>query len=409
MNTTQKDPGLVSIALVTVNLETKLADKILDSVLKLSWIVNRADCPNYISDNKRPPFTQQVKSSPTCIAVIDFDTDGNQAAIAASYIQKMFSGEAAVIAVSKSRDPEVILSAMRSGCTEFISQEYDEVAFSQTLVELYRLWSSKNLRNVARGEVVTFFGSKGGVGTTTLAVHLSMYLSVCHQKKTLLIDNHPQLGHACIYLGIDGSCYHFQELVRNIKRLDSELLRGFIATHSSGLDVLASPDVCGNIKTYDAESILQILEFLRCEYDYIVIDSPSSLDDPNLAIIDESNILYLVATPEIGSIRDLSRYVDSLSQEEHDVTKVQVVINRFSAQHALTVEQIEKAIRLPVAIKLPNGYAEVTRSAIMGQPVNPKQKSDFSLQLIKWVNSLVGCNAPNNESDSKKSWLSLWK
>jgi len=68
-----------------------------------------------------------------------------------------------------------------------------------------------------------------------------MYLVLCHQKKTLLIDNHPQLGHACIYLGIDGSRYHFQELVRNLSRLDSDLLRGYIATHESGLEVLASP------------------------------------------------------------------------------------------------------------------------------------------------------------------------
>ena len=298
---------------------------------------------------------------------------------------------------------------MRAGCTDFINNEYDEDAFSQTLIRLFRQCSSNSRQNLARGDVVTFFGSKGGVGTTTLAVHLAMYLSLCHHKKTLLIDNHSQLGHACIYLGIDGSRYHFQELVRNIKRLDSELLRGFIATHSSGLDVLASPDVCGDITQYDSESVLQIIEFLRGEYDYIVIDSPSSLDDPTLAIIDSSNILYLVATPEIGAIRDLSRYVDYLSQSEHDITKVQVVINRFSSQHALTVEQIEKAIRLPITIKLPNGYSEVTRSAIMGQPVNPKQKSIFTLPIIKWVDSLVGCNSLVEKPDSNKSWLSLWR
>jgi pilus assembly protein CpaE len=223
-----------------------------------------------------------------------------------------------------------------------------------------------------------------------------------------LIDNHPQLGHTCIYLGIDGSRYHFNELVRNLSRLDSDLLRGYIATHSSGLDVLASPDVCGGQKTLDPSSIAQTLDFLRGEYDYVIVDGPSLLDETNLAVIDASNHLYLVATPEIASIRDLSRYVDSLSQGEHDIDKVKVVINRFSAQHALTVEQIEKAIRLPIDIKLPNGYAEVTRSAILGEPISPKQKTDFSQPIIKWVNALVGSVVPVEEATPKKSKFSLW-
>ena len=50
-------------------------------------------------------------------------------------------------------------------------------------------------------------------------------------------------------------------------------------------------------------------------------------------MINSSNLLYLVPTPEIAAIRDLSRYVDSLSQGEHDIEKVKVIINRFSSQH----------------------------------------------------------------------------
>ena len=405
----QYNSGLISVALITVSLDARLADEIADSVLKLSWAVHRADCEGYISSVKRPPFSQPVKSAPACIAVINFDEDAEQAVAAAAYIQELFSGNAAMVALSASRDPDLVLRAMRAGCSEFIGGGFDEAEFSEMLVRLYQQWSAKSARNNALGEVVTFFGAKGGVGTTTLAVHLAMYLVLCHQKKTLLIDNHPQLGHACIYLGIDGSRYHFNELVRNLSRLDSDLLRGYIATHSSGLEVLASPDVCGGQKTMDPSSIAQTLDFLRGEYDYIIVDGPSSLDETNLAVIDASNLLYLVATPEIAAIRDLSRYVDSLSQGEHDVEKVKVVINRFSAQHALTVEQIEKAIRLPIAIKLPNGYAEVTRSAILGEPINPKQKTDFSVPIVKWANTLVGSVMPTEEAAPKKSLFSLWK
>jgi len=405
----QYKSDLISVALVTVSLDATLADDIADSVLKMSWAVHRTDCENYISATKRPPFTQAVKSSSACIAVIDFNKDIEQACASASYLQDIFTGRISIIAVSAKRDADVLLRAMRAGCNEFIETEYDETNFSEMLGRLHNDWSTKTMHNAAMGEVITFFGAKGGVGTTTLAVHLAMYLVICHKKKTLLIDNHTQLGHACIYLGIDGSRYHFQELVRNISRLDSDLLRGYIATHSSGLEVLASPDVCGGVKERDPDSIALTLDFLRGEYDYVIVDGPSSLDETNLAVIDASNLLYLVATPEIAAIRDLSRFVDSLSQGERDIEKVKVIINRFSSQHALTVEQIEKAIHLPVAIKLPNGYAEVTRSALLGEPISPKKKTDFSSPIIKWANDLAGKKTPTEALTGKKQMFTLWK
>ena len=405
----QYNSGLISVALITVSLDVKLADEIADSVLRMAWAVHRADCEGYISAVKRPPFPPAVKAASACIAVIDFDKDIEQAVVAASYIQELYAGKVAMVAMSASQDPDILLRAMRAGCTEFIGWNLDEIAFSEMLNRIFQQWSAKTTRKAVRGEVVTLFGAKGGVGTTTLAVHLAMYLVLCQQKKTLLIDNHPQMGHACIYLGIDGSRYHFQELVRNLSRLDSDLLRGYIATHESGLDVLASPDVCSGMKTLDPESITQTLDFLRSEYDYVIVDSPCSLDESNLSVIDASSEVYLIATPEIAAIRDLSRFVDSLSQGDHDIEKVKVVINRFSSQHALTIEQIEKAIRLPVAVKLPNGYAEVTRSAILGEPINPKQKTDFSIPIVKWVNAMAGNADPEEIIAPKKSLFSFWK
>jgi pilus assembly protein CpaE len=86
-----------------------------------------------------------------------------------------------------------------------------------------------------------------------------------------------------------------------------------------------------------------------------------------------------------------------------------IVINRFSSQHAVNIEQIEKAIRLPVAIKFPNSYAELVRSAILGEPISPKSKTDFSAPLVKWANALVGATAVVEPDTPKKSVFSLWK
>jgi pilus assembly protein CpaE len=401
--------SIPSVALITVGLDQTLADQIAETASEMLWAVHRWDCDGYISVDKRPPFSQSVKSSQYCIAVIDFDKDIHQAIEAAAYIQQLFFSRAVLVALSGKQGRDTLLRAMRAGCNDFLSGEFDAAAFAETLNQLNQQWNTKAARNASRGSVLTFFGAKGGVGTTTLAVHIAIYLVQCHNKKTLLIDNHPQLGHACIYLGIDGSRYNFHELVRNLNRLDSELLRGYIATHSSGLEVLSSPDICEGRKATDPESMAQTLDFLRGEYDYVIVDCPTSLDETNLAVFDASNQVYLIATPEIGSVRDLSRHVDVLSQNEQNADKVKVVINRFAAQHAVSLEQIEKAIRLPIAFKLPNSYAEVVRSGVMGEPISYKSKTEFSGQLIKWTSSLGGTVIEEEEIAPKKSKFSLWK
>ncbi len=341
---------------------------------------------------------------------MDYDQDATQAAETTRYLKQIFSGKIAIVALSGNQDPKLLLVAMRAGCSEFLRKPFEESTFRDTLIRLENQWSTTEMPSAPMGSVLSFFGAKGGVGTTTLAVHLAQYLVQCHGKKTLLIDNHAQLGHVCVYLGLNGSQYNFNEVVRNVNRLDSDLLRGFIAKHPGGLEVLSSPDVCDDLNLMDADSVSKTLEFLRSEYEYVVVDCTTSLDETNLAVIDGSSQVYLVATPEIGAIRDLSRYVDKLMQVEFTTEKMHVIINRFSSRYAVNIEQIEKAIHLPVAIKLPNSYTELVRSVNLGEPISPSRKTEFSAQMVKWANTVAGSSDTSVEQkSSKKSIFDKWK
>ena len=202
--------------------------------------------------------------------------------------------------------------------------------------------------------------------------------------------------------------HHFNDLVQNVSRLDEDLLRGFIATHPCGLDVLSSPDVYGGVWKADTDSVERTLEFLSTEYDFVLLDCEASFEDINLAIIALSNWIYLIASPEIGAIRDLSRYVDGLIQNEQATKKLQVVINRYSSHEAVTIEQIEKAVHLPIAIKIANNYSQLVQSINIGQPVAADSKSDFSQQMSKWAAGLAGPVAPTAQETAKKRF-GLWK
>lgn len=404
----KQNSDALQAAVLTVRVDEETVRQIRQTAADLGWASVGVNFENYFSAATRPHFTQQAISAQACLAVIDFDGDLELALKSADFLRQSFYHKIAIVGLSSETDPDLLLRAMRAGCSEFLGKPFDPTHFADTVTKLDQRWTATIARQQNSGKLLSFFGAKGGVGTTTLAVHLAIFLvSVC-KKKVLLIDNHAQLGHACLYLGLDGNRYHFNELIRNVSRLDHDLLRGFIATHSSGLDVLSSPDVYGGMRNTDAESVERTLGFLSAAYDFVLLDCDASFEDVNLAIIDISNHVYLISTPEIGSIRDLSRYVDGLIQNEHSTDKLQVVINRYSAREAVSIEQIEKAVRLPVTIKIANNYSELVRSINTGEPVLPDRKSDFSLQLVKWATALAGVAEATVPLPAKKLFA-LWK
>ena len=97
-----------------------------------------------------------------------------------------------------------------------------------------------------------------------------------------------------------------------------------------------------------------------------------------------------MASPDVGSVRNLSRYVDALIHLEGSAGKVKVVMNRSSSSYAIETDQIEQAMRLPVSIKVSSAYAELVRAGNLGEPLTPNANSEISNQFMKWASSLVG-------------------
>lgn len=385
-----------SITLLTVCVGDGPTQAALLTAEQRGWATTVEHFTNYISSKRRPHFAERLKVSDGCVALIDFDDNPLQAAASAAYLQEVFQHRIVIIALADPSQPQLVLLAMRAGCADVISKRAELYNFEDAFRRIEQHIASRAANEQAAGSILALLGAKGGVGTTTIAVHLANYLVQHGGKKVLLIDNQEQFGHVCIYLGLDGSACHFQEVVRNVHRLDSELLRGFVATHTSGLDVLSSPDIGQVARTMHPDDVSETLEYLRTEYDFIIVDCAGRLDEVSRAVISTSSQVYVVATPEISAVRDLSRYVDDLTALD-DHSKIKVVINRYSSQFAVSLHEIEKAIRLPVSFSIPNSYIELVRSANLGVPLATTQKPGFSSEILRWARLLIGSSEKPEE------------
>lgn len=388
------NPLVFSATVFTVCVDGSTAEQAVRVIGEMPWLLNSTTFDAYISDERRPYISPQSKAANACIALVDFDNDREQALESTRYLQHVFGNKATVIALSSALDHGLLLEAMRAGCKEFLVKPLQPRMLLEAVSRLQADFMAASSRSAAAGTLISFMGAKGGVGTTTLAVHMAVYLAKSHNKRTLLIDTRPALGHVSIYLGLDSSKFHFQDVVKNVRRLDSALLEASVATHSTGLQVLSSPDNYDNLDGMDADSVKRTLEFLLSEYDYIVMDCASELNGIALAVMQSSARIYLVASPELGAVRDLSRYLDMLTQEPHISEKVHVVLNRCSSRFAVNEEQIEKAIKQEVEVRLPNSYTDVVRAINLGEPLDPASKSEFAVQMSKWTNKLVGVATP---------------
>lgn len=322
------------------------------------------------------------------VCIIDLDRDRPMALDTVEYLRRTSLNPISIFAASSRMEPEAIIEAMRSGCTEYLEKPLLADRIQNALIQVARKKRDSFVSTV-QGRLITLMGVKGGVGTTTLAVHLAYSLAK-RGKKVLLVDHHPELGEVTLHLGLEHHNYGFYELACNLSRMDAELLQGFVLRHESGLEVLASPEGLGMTPKTTPDAVQQTLRFLLRMYEYVIVDTDCRLDEQNLALLELSDEFSLIATPELPAVRGASRFLDYLLRLNLPTSKSQVVLNRWRKKAPVSIEHIEKALRRKISLIVPNCDQELGEAIATGIPVSVKSRSDFMQGIGKWTLRLNG-------------------
>jgi pilus assembly protein CpaE len=229
---------------------------------------------------------------------------------------------------------------------------------------------------------------------------LAVELAQEGKRKCVLVDQHPALGDASLYLGTGHQQYSFYELANNRDRLDEDLLKGFLLRHGSGLHVLDSPETVDGIHGAPPAAVEHTLAFLSEIYQFVVVDCPPGLTEGTLASIATSDQVAIVMTADLPSVRNTVRYIEHLMKLAYSPSLIYVVLNRFSKKGALSDERIEKALGREISLRVPNSYNEVIRAINSGTAISSGTKSDFGTAILKWAEQLA-TTAGNGNSKAK--------
>lgn len=172
------------------------------------------------------------------------------------------------------------------------------------------------------GRVIAIVNQKGGVGKTTTAINLSSALGI-FEKKTLLIDFDPQ-GNSSSGVGIERDNPNvYEALIGAISISDVIKSSPILET----LDVIPSNmDLSGAeielVKEYSREYKLKnIVDEVRNDYEYIIIDCPPSLGLLTVNALSASTDVVIPIQCEYYALEGVSQLLNTIRLIKKNLNK----------------------------------------------------------------------------------------
>lgn len=243
--------------------------------------------------------------------------------------------------------------------------------------------------------VVSFFGTKGGTGTTTLAVNAAADIRRLTSRSTVIVDLKTGPGDVSLFLGLRPHHSILTGIDRVSWRDPGDMAR-LMTPHTCGLHVLASGDEFGRPGPRDVEGVEQTLRCLADLYDVVVVDGGNALTACTATALQFSDVVLLVANPDVPCLRNLQRLIDALRLAGVSSERLRIALNRASELGVLSTAQIERVLGLTIAYTVSSDYRTVASAVNEGVPVSALRESELQRQFADIACSLADTGFGHN-------------
>jgi len=248
----------------------------------------------------------------------------------------------------------VLLTLDRDGLMEGLGTDVEKVALT-----LDKLWEQElsaaaaietQTASKTSAPIVAFFSTKGGAGTTTLAVNTAAALARKFPRQVLLIDLAAPFGHAALFADLIATGSVASASKASEADFDS-VLRGNIVNHRTGMGVLPGTLRPEEVDTLTGERVGRVLDVVVAWQKVIVVDLGTSLTEAALAVIERAECLVMVVPPEIAAMRDARRalaiFRDIMNVPDN---RMELVLNQRSPHPPLDKAAIESILSRKMSV-----------------------------------------------------------
>jgi pilus assembly protein CpaE len=298
---------------------------------------------------------------------------------------------------SSATSHQLLLEAMRCGVQDFLSKPVSLDALKEILSRLMN--ESETKGRSTQEKLIVVMGSKGGVGTTTVAVNLGVQLSAHAHKRVALLDFAHPLGNVHLLLDLHVK-FGVRDAVENLDRLDGHFFAGLLTRHKTKLEILGGamqPEEWQNIAIQPLERIVNVAQ---SDFDIVLVDIGSQFSSEWSQVLRMARMILLVAETNVPALWTLQRRVLALKGFGIDPDRVRVIINRWHKGDDEALKSIQKDISRPVFACLPNDFRKASEAANLGTPIQQNHNSVLSNRYQQLACQLAGIdgNAPVKKS-----------
>ncbi len=309
-----------------------------------------------------------------------------------------------IFLVSKRSDPEILIQALRIGIKEFFPVPLKPDVIKEAL-DRFKKRHEKLQHKIsgAPGKIYSVLGSKGGVGTTTVAVNLAVSIAVNQENPSVaLLDMNIVFGDVPILLDISPK-HNWSDITKNIDRLDEFFLSNILFEHATGVHVLPSPRYLSNHPSPTPIVMETLLNLMKKKYDYIIIDLGQSMNDNALRIIQMSDLVHIVAIQSLPCLSNTNRLIKSMVEYGYvDEEQVKIVLNRYLKKGMVSIASAEEGVGRKLSWVIPNDYSTTMSAINSGKPLYQIEKKS---SIVKSFNDYVGKLLGVKIKKKKKGWF----
>ena len=287
-----------------------------------------------------------------------------------------------VIMLTAERDVEQKIRALRAGADDYLVKPTDPsfhpaelLARARSLLARYAP-PAPAVARASMGRVLAFYGSKGGVGATTIAINSAIGLQR-EGRSVCLVDANLQFGDHRVFLDLGQDLKSVAEIA-SAPTVDPEIVRRVLVKHETGVELLLAPPSPESADLVRPEKMAAIVGQLRTMYDYVVVDVNQRLDDMTLGLMEAADSVFIVITADLSCLKNVRLVLQTLGHLGVDGNKIKQVLNRSTAVTGINVKSAEGALKRPVDHRIVNDYRTAISALNSGAPFQVS-KSDSPL------------------------------
>jgi pilus assembly protein CpaE len=304
-----------------------------------------------------------------------------------------------VIVVGHVNDIVLYRELIKQGISDYIVAPITPIQLMESVAAIYNDEKTRPL-----GRVVSFVGTKGGVGSSTIAHNVAWYLSQHLGAETVITDLDLAYGTAGLNFDVrDASGTGIIEALTQPERVDSTVIDRLMNKLGERLNLLSAPSGVDRDINIESHAVEAILTSLRSSAPNIIVDVPYLWSPWIKYTLLASDDIVITATPELPSLRNAKSLVDMLKQARPNDRPPRLVLNQVGVpkRPEIAAADFSKALGIDPTVVIPHdpqSFGVAQGNGKMLLDVAPKAKATETLVVLS--KALFG---PTRELQPKKS------